>query len=333
MFISVGALEQEMKKNLTALDAEAVYENRDSLAAKLGALGMYDLARELSGKSAGSKETYGKAELLARLYAAFGVELYGAVVIQDLSCDRIEFECIYGLTDPATGETGRIITFTVRDRHGRFPVLLAPENIEITFSLDVSESDMWCKVKSCVHDRVGMSTKVTLEAAISGEAFFSEGEFVMNVGVRLAGAIVAGFNIPFAAKNSFPTFFNEEFSGKPLTSLKREQHLAAEPKQVIISKSVIQTRQKSTRIAFDKRRGDGVPFVLCSNGAFKASMATKTSVLITFRLPVFKTIERKLLSSGVTLRFPPETSVWVEWEDVAVVYNLQYKGFLMETSV
>ena len=333
MFTTAKDMENDFRRNLSAMDADEVFANREAVTARLRAMGMYGLARDLSE----IRENRDNTEAFARLYAAFDAMPYGGVHIEGLHPENIEFECLYGLTDPASNARGREITFTVRDVNGRIPVYLRPENILVSFSLNAREGDMVCRVKSCDRSEKDMSTKVTLDVRISDEAFGSEGEFVMRISVKLGGTVAASRSVRFTVKNTFPNFFEEEQAGtlgfltplpqSPL-SLSRLKPGQKPEKEVLVSKSVIQSRQKNTRITFDKRRGEGIPTVLCGNGAFRPGVPTETFVNISFRPTSHKTLERKLMAAGLSTNLPPETAVWVEWENIVLVYNIQHKGFV-----
>ncbi|MCL2704521.1 MAG: hypothetical protein FWE91_13120 [Defluviitaleaceae bacterium] len=334
MFITAYELENDLRRQLASMDAESVLENREAVTARLRAMGMYDLARDFASAPIRADEA---DNALSRLYAVFGVELLGGIVIEDLTPELIEFECLYGLTDPVTNEPGREVSFTVKDLYGRFPINLSPENIAVYFSVTAQESDISYRVKSCVQNPGYMSTRVVLDVRISDGAFHSEGTFIMRVEISLGKAVAASRSVRFNVKNTFPDFFRDDFTGKaspakplPPRPLPRSKNTKTFGKEVFISKGIIQTRQKNTRINFDKQRGHGVPLVLCGSGAFKAGIPSRTSVNISFRLTAYKALERRLMSSGITMRLPPETSVWVEWDEFVVIYNLQYKGFLID---
>lgn len=326
MFITAKDMEEEFRAKLASMDAEGVMESREAVTARLRAMGMFGLATDLDA----ARENRDNADIFARLYATVGVLPYGGVVIEDLTPTEIEFECLYGLTDPASNDPSREITFSVRDKNGRVPVYLEPENIILSFSLNAREGDLACSIKYCDHNKEDMSTAVGLDVRISDEAFGAEGEFILRIAIRLGGTVAASQNVRFIVKNTFPTFFREDLTALPATmSKKPPPPLPPPPKEILIMKTPIQTRQKNTRVAFDKERGGGVPLVLCGNSAFRPGLPTRSAVNITFRLPSYKTLERRLVSSGLTMRFPPETPIWVEWEDVVVVYTMQYKGFLI----
>ena len=337
MFTTAKELEEVFRNTLAGLDADGVFDNKDAIVARLKVMGMYGLAKELSEAEPGKND----AAALSRLYRAFGLESFGSIIIEDLSPDTVEFESIYGLADPATNQKGIEISFTVKDASGRFPLSISQENIRTSFSLAAREQDMSCVVKSCIPSADGMSGLVTLLAHVSGEAFSSEGQFVLRIEVFLGKAVAASAKVRFTVKNSFPTFFREDVGAlaaesdypplrpKRYDSPKLQEH----QKQIVINKQPVQSKHKNLRLAFENPRAkEGeIPLVLCGNAAFRPGVPTHNSVVIAFRLPVYKQLERRLKSNGLIMRLPPESSVWVEWDDLVMVYLVQFKGLMTES--
>jgi hypothetical protein len=318
-------LEAGLRNNLAGIDIAAFKDNKDSISAWLHVMGMYDL-----GTDAAKADKMNEAETLERLRRAFGDNSLGNFVIDELNPETVEFECLYGTSDAVTEEKGRDITFIVRDKTGGTPVYLEPGQITAEFGISEVPDDVTWEVKSCEHDFALKATRVTLTVFIGGEAFFSEGGFIMGVEASMNGQKLRRV-VRFKVRNTFPTFFRDSIAGRAIANTRRgrkPEHAERAKKPLIEIEGIVKAQKRDTKITFDKNRGTGEPEAICSNSAFRVAAISPLAMTIRFEDGVYQNTSSKLKKAGINQRLAPETSVWVEWEDKIVIYNIQYKKFV-----
>ena len=340
MMITSHELDSHLRHEIMTATEESLRTNAESLADKLRSAGFFDLANDI----AGARNTTDREAVMARLYSLFMSDFVKNIAIENLTPGLVEFECLYGLTDPVTNTAGRDISFLVTDTTGHMPISLSPENIKTYFSVSAPSNEerigadtrLSCRIKTCDYVPASKSTRVTLEVHVGNAVFQSDGVFTLTVEVHMGLAentiIAARATAKFIVKNSFADFFSDDFTKAESTTTAAApvdlfDSAYAPSKEVYMAKGVLSTKKKNLRINFDKQ-GRGTPTVLCGNGAFKAGVPSESSVNISFRTLTYKSIQSRLAENKINEQIRPETSVWVEWEDFVVVYQVQYKGFL-----
>ncbi|MCL2406686.1 MAG: hypothetical protein FWC95_02025 [Defluviitaleaceae bacterium] len=325
MLITALELENELRNQLAHMDNDEVFANLEPITARLRAMGFYGLARDLSA-AAMTKDAERRDEVLLRLYKTFGVELFGNIIVENISPCEIEFECAYGFANTE-------VVLTVNSGDGAYPLNLNKENIELSFSVDTGDNSLYASVISVLPSSGG-SFRILLVLGCKAGAFDRAGVFLLRANLVIGKAIIAGGVVRLKAHNTIPARISDDEMEKrlDLNSPRGAQALPprfviqTEPKPVHIIPGLIQFKQKSTRIIFDKQ-GNGTPKVLCGNGAFRAGLPSIASVNISFNPINYKNMEQKLAQIG-NFNIMPETAVWVEWEDFIAVYSIQYKGFI-----